>query len=85
MKDLLDEIAKAAPKKQQRASRADVTTGLGHPLELRDKIHEAAETGKSKKHGKFIQFTMRLDETAVDGIKKWADEFGLPRDRKSVV
>jgi hypothetical protein len=78
--DFLDQIAKAAPKKPQRVTRADVATGLGSkPLDLRERVHEAADTGKSIRHGKYVQFTMRLEEETVEAIKQWAEEVGVPQ------
>lgn len=74
--DFLNELSKAAPKR--RASRSDIQTGFGDkPVDMRDKVHKAADTGHSKKHGRFIQFTMRLDEATVDEIKTQAKELGL--------
>lgn len=74
--NFINELSKAAPK---RPSRAAIQTGLGgSPVDIRDKVHKAADTGHSKKHGRFVQFTMRLEEGDVELIKKWADGFGLP-------
>lgn len=74
--NFMDALSKAAPKK--RASRTDIQTGFGSkPADIREKVHKAADTGHSKKHGRFVQFTMRLDEDVVRMIKTRSGQLGL--------
>lgn len=75
--DFMAEISKAAPPKK-KTSRSDIQTGFGgKPVDLREKVHKAADTGHSKKHGRFVQFTMRLDEETVKEMKSRAQEIGI--------
>lgn len=77
--DFMDELSKVTPKRRPTPARSSVETGLGSAVDLRSKVDKAADSGKSKKHGQYVQFTMRLDESDVDAIKRWADKLDLPQ------
>ncbi len=66
------------PPKKKRRKR---TPEFAQPLNVSpERVREATGTGRSRKHGKFMQLTFRLPEEDVKAVGEWAEFLGMSKE-----